>query len=317
MLRRVVAGLAVLLAVVAVAVTLLPLSPSSAWWVRMWEFPRQHVAIGAVVTALLAAALPSGPRGLTVVAMLVVAGWQASWVWPHMPWAEETVPIEDGAGARIVSLNVLQDNDDHAAVRAYLRDADADVLLLMETDAVWAEALAPVLDAYPHRIDWIADDYYGMIFVTRLEPDRLEMADLGDGSTPAAVAVLRHDGRPFVVTGLHPRPPVPGTSTQERDAQIAMAATLADRSDLPAVTVGDFNDVSWSRAGQRFREVGGYADPRVGRGILASFAADSWWMKFPIDQGLVTDDVRLHRFGLGPEVGSDHLPVEMEVSVRP
>ena len=315
MLRRAAAALAVLLAVAAVVTTLLPLSHSNAWWVRMWEFPRQNIAIGAAVAFLLAWALPQGPRGATLLAMATVVGWQGWWIWPHAPWAEEEVAVVGGDGARIVSLNVLQGNRDHDRTLAYLRDRDPDVLLLMETDAIWADALAPVLDAYPYRVERIADDHYGMILVTRLPADRLELIDLSDDTTPAAVAELEWDGRTFSLAGLHPRPPVPATDTEERDEQIAKAATLARRDGVPSIAIGDFNDVSWSRASRRLRDIGGFKDPRYGRGILASFKADSWWLRAPIDHGLVTEGIVVHDFRLGPNVGSDHLPVELVVSV--
>ena len=214
-----------------------------------------------------------------------------------------------------MSLNVLQGNEDRGAVLDYLRAADADLLLLMETDAAWRDALAPVLAGYATVVEEVKDDHYGMILATRLPVRRAELVRLSDDVTPAAVAELELAGGPLLFTGLHPRPPVPRTSVEARDEQIRMAALLARREDVPAIAMGDFNDVAWSWASQSFRDVGGYADPRAGRGIMASFDARSWWLKVPIDQSLVTEGVRVHSFGLGPNVGSDHLPVEMTVSV--
>ena len=50
----------VALTVLLVAVTLLPLSGSHAWWVRMWDFPRVQIAVGLALAAALALLL-SGP----------------------------------------------------------------------------------------------------------------------------------------------------------------------------------------------------------------------------------------------------------------
>lgn len=36
--------LTLVLAALVAAVTLLPLSPSRRWWVRIWDFPRLHIA---------------------------------------------------------------------------------------------------------------------------------------------------------------------------------------------------------------------------------------------------------------------------------
>lgn len=315
MIRRVVGWIAAAVVIAGVIVTLIPLSSSSAWWVRMWEFPRLHVLAAMLVAFVLAAwGLRAGPRGWILLAALIVAGVQSFWVWRYMPWTAEDVAIAPGEGVQMVALNVLQGNDDHARVAAWLEAADPDVLLLMETDATWAAALAPVLDGYAHRVERIADDNYGMILASRL-PMEGEMRYPSRDDEPAAVATIEGPSGPFTFVGLHPHPPIPMTSAEARDRQIAMAARLGQGRDMPVVAMGDFNDVAWSRAAQRYRDLGGFLDPRKGRGIKASFDASSWWLRFPIDQALVTEGVAVHSFSIGPDVGSDHFPILMEASV--
>lgn len=317
-MRIAVTVLAAVLGAAAVLVTLLPLSPSNAWWVRMWEFPRLHVAVAGVAVLIAAPFVLRPLRAPLIVAMLAVAGYQASWVVRYTPLVAPDVPIEDGPGATFVALNVLQSNEGKARVADYLDGLDADLVLLIETDAAWAAALDPVLDRYPHRAERIADDNYGMIVATRLDARRIELVETHGGdhpTAPIAVAVLEVDGHPLVFTGLHPYPPIPRFSQADRDRQIAIAARMARIGDSPAVAMGDFNDVAWSRSSQHFREVGGYLDPRVGRGVMASFDTASRLMRFPIDQGLVTEGVTVRAYEMGPDVGSDHFPVVMSLSV--
>ncbi len=78
---------------------------------------------------------------------------------------------------------------------------------------------------------------------------------------------------------------------------------------MPLVVMGDFNDVAWSHTSHRFKRVGGYLDPRVGRGTFASFDANRWWFRCPIDQIFVTEEVAVVSFGLGEHIGSDHFPL--------
>ena len=317
--RPVACGAVCVLAAVVAILTLLPLSPSNAWWVRAWDFPRVHLLVAAVAV-LLAAPLAARPlRGPVALAMIAAAAYQALWAVRYTPLVPPEVALVPGGGATFVALNVLQSNEDKARIRAYLEAADPDVLLLMETDAAWSGALAPFLDRYPHRAERIASDHYGMIVATRLPASRIEVRETrgdGDREAPIAVAVVDLDGVPVVFTGLHPFPPVPQTSRAERDRQTAISARLARGDGVPAVAMGDFNDVAWSRNAQLFRAAGGYLDPRVGRGVMASFHASSWFLRFPIDQGLVTEGITVHGYTLGPDVGSDHLPVEMRLSAR-
>lgn len=116
--------------------------------------------------------------------------------------------------------------------------------------------------------------------------------------------------------GLHPRPPVPGRDTDERDAQIRRAALIADRTIQPVVAMGDFNDVAWSWTSERFKEYGSFRDPRAGRGFLPSFDVNSIWMRFPIDQLYLTDGLALVSFSRLDPVGSDHFPMKAVIGVE-
>jgi hypothetical protein len=78
---------------------------------------------------------------------------------------------------------------------------------------------------------------------------------------------------------------------------------------MPVVVMGDFNEAAWSRTARYFKKVGGYVDPRTGRGMHASWHADHPLARSPIDQVYVTPDVAVADFRIGPHVGSVHFPV--------
>ncbi len=162
-----------LLAGVLIVLTLLPMSGSKAWWVRMWDFPRAHIAAALPVAMALALTLPA-PLGWPTVAVL--AGCLAYQVWRIFPYTrlvrrEMEFAPDDAAGrdVRLLAANVLMENSDHAKVRALVDEVDPDVLLLMETDAAWISALEPVLARYPVVLREPRDNYYGLVFATRLE----------------------------------------------------------------------------------------------------------------------------------------------------
>lgn len=301
------------LAVTLGVVTLLPLSASRAWWVRICDFPRLHAAGGLLLLALLALLLP-WPASLTVAA-LALAGfvYQASWILPYTPLARKEAEFAPDAedGVTFLAINVLEENRRHDLVLDLIDAVDPDVLLLMETDAVWTEAMSPALARYSTVVRDPRDDYYGMLFATRLEVAEAKVLRLTQDQTPTLRAELRApNGRPFVFVGLHPQPPTPdGADTDERDAQIVYAARFARQTDVPLVAMGDFNEAAWSKGAVDFKRVGGYVDPRVGRGLYASFHAQHMLIRCPIDQIYVTADVAVVSISLGPRVGSDHFPL--------
>ena len=81
--------------------------------------------------------------------------------------------------------------------------------------------------------------------------------------------------------------------------------------------MGDFNEAAWSKGAQDFKRVGGYVDPRIGRGLYASFHAEHLMIRCPIDQVYVTADMAVVSIALGPKVGSDHFPLIARLRVEP
>jgi endonuclease/exonuclease/phosphatase (EEP) superfamily protein YafD len=294
--------------------TLLPLSHSPRWWVRATEIPRVQIVALLAVCAL--AGLWLGTPTALAAALVALAGivMQAAHILPYTPLVRPDMgAAPQGVGAddvRFLALNVKMENDHHAGIADEIRRADADVVLLMETDRTWQEALAEVLSTYPTVLSRPLGNHYGMIFATRLAVGHAEMVHLTPDDTPTAFAEMRSPGGTlFRFVGLHPRPPVPGEDTEFRDAQILYAARYARKGDTPVIAMGDFNAPAWSRVGRRFKQGGGFLDPRVGRGLVASFDARYRLLRFPIDQLYISGAVAMVDFARGDPVGSDHFPM--------
>ena len=310
-----------LLAVLLAAVTLAPLSGTHHWWVRMWDFPRVQIAMAQGVVIVLALAFLSGWLRWAVAAGMLAC------LLPHLLRIRPFTPLHtkemrfaasrpDGAEVTVLAANVLMENDRHDLVRGLIEKTDPDVLLLMETDQTWLEGVRAALQDYPTVLAVPQDNYYGLIFATRLPVEKAEVVFLTRDRTPSVLAELRTpSGRLFHFVGLHPQPPVPGVDTDERDTQILYAARFARRTDVPLVVMGDFNDAAWSPTSRLFKHYGRYLDPRVGRGLYASFHAKNWLVRCAIDQLFLTEDVAVVDFRLGEKTGSDHFPVVARVRI--
>jgi len=314
MLNTVMVTVIILGAALVVIGTLLPLVPSHAWWVRGWDFPRVQLLILGVAI-LVIGVLASFPGKLVVLGVVLVACvYQAVRIVPYTPlYPKEMKLVDDVAsGSQIVLLssNVEMPNDRHDAVAELIETVDADIVFLMETDQTWYDSLEPKLSAYPTVVTELRDNYYGAIFATRLKVNEARFVYLSHDDTPTLFAELEtQDGHTFRFVGLHPRPPVPGNTTRDRDAEIIYSARFARKTGLPLIAVGDFNDAAWSDTSRRFKRVGGYVDPRVGRGLIASFDAQSRLVRVPIDQFYATPDIAVASFARGPNIGSDHFPL--------
>lgn len=299
------------------------MTDANQWWIRMWDFPRMQILIAMVAMAVLLFLFDRMWRPWFSIILLLAACWQFYRIMPYTGLAEEEVAMSTVEEAKAngcfkaLTFNVLQKNRDYAATLEMLRREDADLLLLLETDQKWADALDPVLDGYSTVVRRPLDNTYGLIFASKLPAKEAKVLDLAQKDTPSAFATLTAGGRDFKMIGLHPRPPHMGQDTEERDAEIVMAARHAADSGLPVIAIGDFNDVAWSDTSILFKSIGRFLDPRIGRGTYATFPADKTWLGWPLDHLFVTEEFLVTKLEVLENVGSDHRPIASKVCLAP
>ena len=308
------------LAIATAIATFLPLTSSKRWWIRGLEFPRLQLMVLALCL-IVPVWLWTQAAVLLVAILAVSAAYQALRILPYTPFWPKEIALgdpHDGTWITAMSSNVEMGNRDYTKVAKEIDSSDPDIVFLMETDGAWDAALTAQITRYPFVKKELLSNFYGMIFATRLDVVSCEFTYLTHDDTPTLFAILRdHDGAEFRFIGLHPRPPLPGDDTDDRDAQIHYTAEIARLTDLPVVIMGDFNDAAWSNTSQRFKKIGHYLDPRIGRGIYPSFDANSWLIRAPIDQLFVSADMAIAQFWRGPNVGSDHFPIHAAVRPAP
>jgi endonuclease/exonuclease/phosphatase (EEP) superfamily protein YafD len=312
-----------MVAAVLIIGTLLSITDLNQWWIRIWDFPRLQILIAM---ALVAGALWFLDRHWGRWLNVILAGlilWQLYRVYPYTRFAPvevgQTLPDEtygDGCFTVLV-LNVLQTNRDYRRTQDLIRSADPDIVLLMETDPAWTNALASVLDEYPGRIDRPLDNTYGIMLATRLPMREATIQDLAQADTPSVFATLSVGRSEFRLIAVHPRPPRPKQDTEERDAEIVVAARHAGDLEMPVLAIGDFNDVAWSDTTKLFKDIGSFLDPRIGRGTYATFPADMVWLGWPLDHVFVTEEFLLESLSVGGRVGSDHRPIITRLCLDP
>lgn len=284
------------------------------------DFPRLQILATGVLIAFLCFFLAAKTRILALLITLAFSAFQAWTIFPYTPLARTEIELAspDDSQLQFLAANVLMENQDHEAVADIILREDPDVVFLMETDQTWVDALSPVLGNYETVLMQPQDNHYGLIFATKLAGEGARLLDIGDADKPTLFAELKdRQGKVFRFVGLHPPPPVPGQDTDIRDAKIAYAARFARKSGVPVVIMGDFNQAAWSHLALQFKRLGGYLDPRIGRGPLPSFDATHPLLRYPIDQLYVTPDVAVVNFSRGEDIGSDHFPMLATIRIDP
>ncbi len=316
----------VVLALLLVIATALPLLRFNQWWIRALDFPRGQITIAGIVVFALYLffwdpyrAYESVVLGLLVLAM----GYQVVKMFPYtvlMP--KEVLAAESGSDDANVSLlvaNVLMENRESEAFLNIVRKYDPDVILTVETDRWWEEALRSLEERYPYTLKNPLDNTYGMLLYSRLELINPEIRFVLKDSIPSMhmQVILPSDDRVFMHF-VHPDPPNPefATETTERDAEVLIVAREMEKREGPTIIAGDFNDVAWSRTTRLFQKTSGLLDPRVGRGMYNTFNAKNLLLRWPLDHVFHSDDFKLVRMAKGPAWGSDHFPMFIELSLE-
>jgi endonuclease/exonuclease/phosphatase (EEP) superfamily protein YafD len=240
--------------------------------------------------------------------------WNGLLIAPYLTM-HATEPPSDVTPISIVSLNVHTKNQNKKAVIDYLRKQKPDLIVVMEIDVDWAVALKELDDLYPHRLMNPRPDNFGIGLMSMWPLSRPRVMDFADNDLPSIVATIQHDSSPLQIIATHPLPPIGSSRAAERDQQLRKVALFAKSSTIPCLVAGDFNATPWSAAFREFATLSGLKDSALGRGVQASWNARAWFMRIPIDHVFVPQEALVIHRAIGPDVGSDHFPVEATIVI--
>ena len=319
---------AILCALFVVA-TLMPLLPLKAWWVRSFDFPRvQFLFLGAIfligymVVADLRLHLEAWPDWTVVAFTSFALAYQLFRIVPYTLAASFQVEPSSRDSETTIQLliaNVLTPNDRYDDLKAIIREADPDIVLLVECDQRWLDELA-LSETYPCSVERPLDNLYGMAFYTRLGVEDVSVHYLVQDDIPSVRArILLSNGDTLDFRGLHPRPPAPSEndSSVERDAELLLVADDLRDASGPVVVAGDMNDVAWSPTTRQFQRISRLLDPRIGRGLFSTFSAEHWFLRWPLDHVFVSKELRVVNIERLAYFGSDHFPISITLSYEP
>jgi endonuclease/exonuclease/phosphatase (EEP) superfamily protein YafD len=306
------------LGALAILLTLLPLWRTTRWWVRVWDFPRFQIALLALAILMAWPLLrwPTPADSVFLGALAAALGWQMSWVWRYLPGAPRELrqaPAGARAPARVALLttNVLQTNRDADRLLRIILDADADVILAVETDEWWCSQLTTSLGSrYPHVVQHPLSNGYGLALLSRLELVDPAVRFVIDEAIPSIRTGVRlRAGAIIDLYCMHPRPPAPQQDSTERDLELVLVGYEIQERGRPAILLGDLNDVAWSPSTIEFARAGGLLDPRRGRGFYNTYPARLPGLRYPLDYVFTTAHFEIVDMRVLPKFGSDHLPL--------
>lgn len=209
---------------------------------------------------------------------------------------------------RVATFNVLGSNTRYADTLEWIRRERPDVVYLCEPTPAWVEALRPLAEFYPHRVENPKRGNIGFVLLSRFPIRDTCVTDHGSVDVPLVATTVEFPTGPVRVFGAHPLPPVSGFWAGEHAHYFEALVDAAVASNTPTLILGDLNATRWGRRGRELLDAG-FKDAAEGRGYRATWSRSNPLFAIPIDLILYRDLGPCVEFGLGPDLGSDHRPV--------
>ncbi|MCM4157373.1 endonuclease/exonuclease/phosphatase family protein [Gramella sp. AN32] len=313
----------------AVVLTLIPLIAADYWWIRIFDFPHIELTL-LTLTALFAYFLRFKIDEWNEYAFVTVLSacfiYQFAVIMPYTPVVPKevgapTAQVNKDAGFKIVTSNVLQKNEISDSLISQMKSLKPDIAIFTETNQRWSDKIkAGIGEEYPYKVEVPLPNTYGMLLYSKFELINPQTKFMVDDSIPSIHTEVRlKSGDKFKLFAIHPTPPMPqhNPSSSDRDAEMMKTALLARNEKLPVLVIGDFNDVPWSQTVGLFKNVGELLDIRIGRSFSNTFNAGSFIMRWPLDHIFVSEEFRVKKMEIGPDIHSDHFHFYAELFLQP
>jgi endonuclease/exonuclease/phosphatase (EEP) superfamily protein YafD len=317
----------ILCTVLALLLTLLPLSRHPHWIIRGLDFPRLQFAIFSgilLIADFLALNLQSVLSWLLISIATLCLISQLSWILPYtFLWRPEVKKASSSNFENQISIltaNVLTPNRNAHLLIQLVKKHNPDVLVTLESDQWWEDQLKVLETEMPHSVKCPLDNLYGMHVFSRLPLNDQVISYLVEEGVPSIhTSLTLRSGNTVRMHFVHPAPPSPTENTEsaERDAELVIVARSVAESEQAVIVTGDLNDVAWSATTRLFRKISGLLDPRVGRGMFNTFHADFPFLRWPLDHLFHSQHFTLNTIKRLPSIGSDHFVLLTRLTFSP
>lgn len=291
-------------------------------WVDLWHGAsdllshfRVHFAVASAVAAV-ACILVS--RRLALVALTMgLANAAGAGIYPYAQ------PEASAGGHRIkvMTINLLHRAGNVEDVVALAREEAPDIIFLQELSFGNRAVLRRLRGAYPWQVNCMGDDACDTAVLSRFPWQRTGGQRLPQRAGSVAWAAFGPELGYLKVASVHVRWPY----FSDQAAQLRQIRKSLPAQPGPVLLAGDFNATAWSGVLRKFasesglRPAGAFAPTWPVRGYRSQSTCRLCFPQLQIDHVLISRSLKVLSRHAGRDVGSDHLPlfVELELARLP
>lgn len=228
-----------------------------------------------------------------------------------IPMVDMYLPQKAPEGKVLAQLGVLQfnlwgpKNTQYDKVIALVKEKSPDVIGFSEITETWEKALIKGLPEYKYRT--VEKRYGGVGFFSKNPMIASQIQYYGEIKRPRIEAHLIVGKYPVTFVFMHPV--IPKHMYVVRNGELITAGDYAGRCEDPVVLFGDLNCSPWSYYFTKVLDIGRLHDTEKGFGVHPTWTTQWIFPLIPIDHCLVSKEFFTRERTVGPDIGSDHLPV--------
>ncbi|MBX9668337.1 MAG: endonuclease/exonuclease/phosphatase family protein [Candidatus Obscuribacterales bacterium] len=223
---------------------------------------------------------------------------------------------------RVLQINLNNRNFHHTAVIDYINATKPDLLLLSEVTPIWGSALDKGLGNF-RKVAVIARvDTYGIaVYTTSIDNISTVINYFGSTGHPSITSNFMYAGQPIALVFTHLQGPIKEHWFKLHSEEIPDLSQKLAKIRVPLILCGDMNCTPWTyllsdlQANCRLRDSSAGFGPQLSWPTFMSFRNVPTTPLLPIDHCFISKEFSVLNRSIGPNVGSDHLPVLVELGI--
>jgi endonuclease/exonuclease/phosphatase (EEP) superfamily protein YafD len=220
---------------------------------------------------------------------------------------------------KILHFNVLAKNRNTADLTRFIQQENPDIISLQEYSEWWQQNFHQynmVLQRYPYRyITPYGDD---AVYSKRplIGAHTEHIAGSPYGADASIVTRIKINHQPITFLFSHPPTPMNPPVLERQARHFQFWAKNRGHYGRNWILVGNLNTTPWTSEFQNFIKSTNLQDSQLGFGVQASFPTFFTPLMIPVDHCLVSDRIVVLERHLGPNLGSDHLPIVLRLAMK-
>jgi endonuclease/exonuclease/phosphatase (EEP) superfamily protein YafD len=282
------------------------------YWLDNLANFRWHYA-GLGLLGLLGAFLLRTKIGIFATILIIMLNiYETAWL--YIPTSKP--PLATEKPLKILAINVFVFNPSPEKVIAEVKKWDADVVILQEINANWLPKIQTLEKYYPYRHLVPDGNPSGLGVWSKISAKFKTWQFVANKNRPSIGMQFQWQNQTIDLITAHPIAPISATKFQLRNQMLN--EIIRQRANLSPnfILMGDLNLTGFSAHFKDLLQRAQLRDSRQGFGSQTTWQREGSWIGLAIDHCLVSPHFEVLQRKIGNAVGSDHLPIYVELALK-